>query len=91
MVSLEALDAEFYDMLPMAFHPQDGELVERALPVPELTTEDGASWRAAFADAQEYWRRIVADPAYTPDMHRIAGGASASHDSMPDIVGRLPD
>ncbi len=83
--------APVYDMLPMAFHPRDGEVVERPLPLPELSAEDGAGWRAAHADALEYWRRIESDGDYTPDMRRIAREATATLSSIADVVRRLPD
>ncbi len=82
--------APVYDMLPMAFHPRDGEVVERPLPLPTLNAEHGESWRSAWGAARDYWQRITLDEAFSPDMRRIARASSASLEAVADVVRRLP-
>ncbi len=82
--------APVYDMLPMCFYPRDGELVERSLPLPELTADDGDSWREAHGAALRFWSTIAADPRYSANMRRIASESGAALLGLADVVARLP-
>jgi len=63
--------APVYDMLPMLFAPQDGQIVARQFdPVPAR-----AAWLAVWADASKlaevYWDRIAQEPRVSADFHQL--------------------
>jgi hypothetical protein len=54
--------APAYDMLPMLYAPQEGQLVERTFTPPGPTAATLAVWPRARDIAQSYWERLSADP-----------------------------
>lgn len=53
--------APVYDMLPMLFAPQDGQLVEREFSPPSPTAESLRVWSQARSLAETYWARLSND------------------------------
>lgn len=53
--------APVYDMLPMLFAPQDGQLLEREFTPPPPTSENLRVWAPARELAETYWTRLVDD------------------------------
>lgn len=53
--------APVYDMLPMLFAPQDGQLLEREFTPPPPTSENLRVWARARDLAETYWTRLVED------------------------------
>jgi hypothetical protein len=64
--------APVYDMLPMLFAPQDGQLVVRQFDSVAAT----AAWLAVWADAcklaEVYWDRITQEPRVSADFHLLS-------------------
>lgn len=75
--------APAYDMLPMAWAPSaQGELIERPFAPPPPLPTIAPAWSEAAGWAREFWRRVAADPAVTPEFAARARGAE-------ETVGRL--
>ncbi len=68
--------APSYDMLPMLWAPTAGHATPSPLfsPVPPLP-EETALWREATGCALDFWRRVAADDAVSPEFRGIAGRA----------------
>jgi HipA-like C-terminal domain len=64
--------APVYDMLPMLFAPQDGQLVVRQFDSMPAT----AAWLAVWADAcnlaEVYWDRIAQEPRVSADFRQLS-------------------
>lgn len=69
--------APVYDMLPMLFAPQDGQIIEREFEPPPPTAENLGVWQRARDLAENYWTRVAADPRVSNEFRtrseRIAG------------------
>jgi hypothetical protein len=63
--------APVYDMLPMLFAPQDGQLVERAFEPAGLTAVSLSVWGQARELAQIYWKRLCDEPRLTESFRRL--------------------
>jgi hypothetical protein len=53
--------APAYDMLPMLFAPQDGQIVARQFEPPPPTAAALSVWPRAYALAESYWNRLARD------------------------------
>jgi hypothetical protein len=64
--------APVYDMLPMLFAPQEGQLVVRQFdPVP-ATAAWLAVWAGACKLAEVYWDRVAQEPRVSADFHQLS-------------------
>jgi hypothetical protein len=64
--------APVYDMLPMLFAPQDGQLVVRQFdPVP-ATAAWLTVWAGACKLAEVYWDRLAQEPRVSADFHQLS-------------------
>jgi DNA-binding transcriptional ArsR family regulator len=70
--------APVYDMLPMLFAPQDGQLLEREFEPPPPSAESLAIWGTACELAERYWARLSAEPRLSADFRRRSERAAAS-------------
>ncbi len=68
--------APVYDMLPMLFAPQDGQVIERTFDPPDTTAETLALWPRARELARGYWQRLVADERLSPQFRTLCAGAA---------------
>jgi hypothetical protein len=59
--------APVYDMLPMLFAPQDGQVVERTFVPPAPTAATLGVWPHARELAEAYWQRLAADGRLSHD------------------------
>jgi hypothetical protein len=69
--------APVYDMLPMLFAPQDGQLMPRRFEPVAARAEWLAIWPRARALAEEYWSRVAQHPEISLDFRRLAQLARA--------------
>ena len=53
--------APVYDMLPMLYAPEHGQLIERTFMPPPPTAQTLSVYARANALAQHHWRRVAAD------------------------------
>jgi DNA-binding transcriptional ArsR family regulator len=68
--------APVYDMLPMLFAPQDGQVIERRFNPPDPTAETLALWPQARELARGYWQRLVADERLSPEFRDLCAAAT---------------
>ncbi len=64
--------APVYDMLPMLFAPQDGQLVARQFDSVPATAASLAVWVDACKLAEVYWDRIAQEPRIGADFHQLS-------------------
>jgi hypothetical protein len=64
--------APVYDMLPMLFAPQDGQLVVRQFDSVPATAAWLAVWAGACKLAQVYWDRLAQEPRVSADFHQLS-------------------
>ena len=64
--------APVYDMLPMLFAPQDGQLVERQFELVPARAEWLAVWAGARTLAEIYWDRIAQEPRISVDFRHLS-------------------
>jgi hypothetical protein len=64
--------APVYDMLPMLFAPQDGQLVERQFELVPARAEWLAVWAGARTLAEMYWDRIAQEPRISADFRHLS-------------------
>jgi len=81
--------APAYDMLPMAYAPVGGEVVERRFE-PTLDETDGRLAREALQVAGQVWRRIAEDRRVSPAFRSIARENRAKLEALRPAVDRLP-
>lgn len=70
--------APVYDMLPMLFAPQDGQLLPREFEPPPASAESLPIWGQACALAERYWARLAAEPRLSADFRRRSERAAES-------------
>jgi hypothetical protein len=63
--------APVYDMLPMLFAPQDGQLVARQFELVPARAEWLAVWASARTFAEIYWDRIAQEPRISADFRHL--------------------
>ncbi|MFP4080214.1 MAG: hypothetical protein ACLFTM_06225, partial [Ectothiorhodospira sp.] len=62
-----------YDMLPMAFAPIRGELMEPVYEPPARSHRDGEElWQSTGVAAAAYWRRLSEEPRLSEAFRKIA-------------------
>ncbi|HKJ08886.1 MAG TPA: type II toxin-antitoxin system HipA family toxin YjjJ [Gammaproteobacteria bacterium] len=61
-----------YDMTPMLFAPQRGELIDRRLTVPIRTQANVGVWRDAGQTALGFWDAVAADPRVSDGFRVLA-------------------
>jgi hypothetical protein len=64
--------APVYDMLPMLFAPQDGQLVARQFEWVPARAEWLAVWAGARALAEIYWDRVAQEPRISADFRHLS-------------------
>ncbi len=79
-----------YDMLPMAWMPRSGELVETTLPLPALTPLRGDLWWSAWLAALVYWERAMGLKTISAEMRAIAEASHAALFTLEPRLARLP-
>jgi hypothetical protein len=64
--------APVYDMLPMLFAPQDGQLVPRQFEMVPSRAAWLSAWARARALAEEYWDRLAQDPRISEAFRQLS-------------------
>jgi hypothetical protein len=82
--------APIYDMLPMLFAPQDGQLVPRQFEPTPPRAEWLAVWQRARMLAEEYWSRITKDPRISRDFQQLAAHAQGLLQAVPRRAAPIP-
>jgi hypothetical protein len=82
--------APVYDMLPMLFAPQDGQLVARQFEPPSARAEWLAVWPHALSLAGEYWLRISNEPRISRDFRQLAASALQRLQALPRHAAPVP-
>lgn len=67
--------APSYDMLPMLFAPQDGQLIEREFEAPAPTAATLRAWEQARAMALGYWETVGGDARISESFRAIGARA----------------
>ncbi|MBI4614802.1 MAG: type II toxin-antitoxin system HipA family toxin YjjJ [Planctomycetes bacterium] len=82
--------APAYDMLPMAYAPQHGQLLDRWTPPPHPAPPDAAAWREARIGATQFWSRVAARSDLSPAFRTIARENEGRLQSLARIERLLP-
>ena len=69
--------APMYDVLPMLFAPQSGELVERVYELPLPASGYLEAWRRAVPVAATFWEAAASDARISPHFRKRAAGCAA--------------
>ena len=75
--------APVYDMLPMLFAPQDGQLVARQFDPGSARAEWLSVWAHARALAEVYWERLAQDPRISTDFQQLCATSLKVLRTMP--------
>jgi hypothetical protein len=75
--------APVYDMLPMLFAPQNGEIIPRVFEPADPSAETVSAYRHARALAEQYWGRVSADARVSDDFRAIASGCGNALVALP--------
>ncbi|HTE41797.1 MAG TPA: HipA domain-containing protein, partial [Steroidobacteraceae bacterium] len=75
--------APVYDMLPMLFAPEPGQVIARIFQPPDPTSQTIRAYGRARALAVGYWRRCANDPRIGPEFRAICGANGAALDALP--------
>jgi hypothetical protein len=83
--------APIYDMLPMLFAPQDGQLVERSFEPAGATAATLSVWPRARDLAERYWRRLCDESRLSEEFRRRCNDClGAVRQLSPRGTARLP-
>jgi hypothetical protein len=70
--------APAYDMLPMLFAPQDGQIVPRQFSPPAPTSAWLSVWSRAHALAQNYWNRLTNETRLSAEFRALSSQCLAA-------------
>ncbi|MEO8902750.1 MAG: type II toxin-antitoxin system HipA family toxin YjjJ [Polyangiaceae bacterium] len=82
--------APAYDMLPMAYAPQQGHLSDRAFTPPVPQPSVASIWRQASAAAQDFWAQVAEHPLASRPFRKIATENHAIVSRSAALAQRLP-
>lgn len=77
--------APIYDMLPMLFAPEHGQIVRREFSPPDPTSETFRAYAQARALAEEFWRLSARDERISEDFRNICRECGEALRQLPDI------
>jgi hypothetical protein len=75
--------APVYDMLPMLFAPQDGQMMARQFELIPARAEWLAVWASARTLAEIYWDRVAQEPRISADFRQLGTESLAAVRAMP--------
>lgn len=76
--------APVYDMLPMLYAPQDGQLVDRPFEPMGLAAINLSVWSQARELAQIYWKRLCDEPRLTDSFRRLCARCLETLRKLPE-------
>lgn len=79
--------APAYDMLPMLFAPQDGQVMSRTFAPPSPTAATLTVWPRARVLAERYWSRLCDEPRLSTGFRAIAARCLDAVRAMPQRAG----
>lgn len=79
-----------YDMLPMVYAPQHGELPPSHFEPPMPRPSDGPWWRAVHRMARTFWTRAATDERVSTEFRSIAGENTDKVDALQGVDALLP-
>ncbi len=82
--------APAYDMLPMMYAPQHGQLVDRAFNPPLPAPPDADIWSEVRMAAADFWTKVQSHTLVSEGFRRIAGVNGEAIASLRDVEGMLP-
>ncbi|WP_319558097.1 HipA domain-containing protein [Thiomicrorhabdus sp.] len=72
--------APIYDMLPMAYMPKQGELMNPDMTVPRFVPVSETAKKRALATAKEFWMKVLEHQEISDDFKRLVASMSESLD-----------
>ena len=82
--------APVYDMLPMGYHPQQGQLLPYRFKPEAPRPSDAPVWQKVWTAARDYWLRVAADPRISDAFRSIARENGAVLAEMARYQDMLP-
>jgi hypothetical protein len=82
--------APIYDMLPMFYMPQHGNMHSEPYPIPTPAPIYGPVWRSAYAASLELWTTVSEDIRLSEDFRKIAASSLADLEKWRPIAEKLP-
>jgi len=76
--------APIYDMLPMLFAPDHGQIVQREFSVPDPTSETLRAYGRARALAEAFWRLSAQDPRISEDFRSLCHSCGETLRALPN-------
>lgn len=75
--------APIYDMLPMLFAPEHGQVTARVFNPPDPTSETLRAYGRARSLAEKYWRRCAEDARISEEFRGISAACEAALQALP--------
>jgi hypothetical protein len=82
--------APAYDMLPMRYAPQAGNVVDVEFSTPLPEPGDGAIWGSVCQAAAEFWDEVAQHPLVSRDFQRAARDNARTVADAQELAARLP-
>lgn len=82
--------APVYDMTPMLYSLQTGQLVDRVFEPKMPGAMDGDVWGDALASATTFWKEVSTDSRISTGFRRIAKDNHHKMTKLEDVASRLP-
>jgi hypothetical protein len=75
--------APVYDMLPMLFAPEHGQILAHIFQPPDPISDTLRVWAHARARAEDYWRNLTSDPRVSADFRTISDTCLRTLEALP--------
>lgn len=82
--------APAYDMLPMLYAPQSGQIIDRDFNPPLPKPADAGVWQDAWVAATEFWTSVIANTLISPGFRKIAQANLEKLQSLESLKDLLP-
>lgn len=82
--------APVYDMLPMLYAPQQGQLVQRPFEPKPPKAAEFSIWAEAVAAARDFWKRIGSQERISSDFKTLTAKNEGKISKLETLVGLLP-
>lgn len=82
--------APAYDMLPMLYAPQNGQIIERNFKPMLPTPGDADIWEDVWSAGKEFWAAVAEDARISPEFQKIAQENLGKFQSLDHLIHLLP-
>ena len=82
--------APIYDMLPMLFAPEHGQIIARVLRPPDPVAGTLSVWAAARALAEKYWRELRLDARVSEEFRELCAACLSALEALPRTGAYAP-